>query len=92
MPHNYFKFITTMIDRRSFLKSMSLLTLGGLASQQMRAAEAMPAANAINEANAMMAGKKMGLQTYSLGQELLKDLPNGLSQRKNIRSWPMTLA
>lgn len=73
-----------MIDRRSFLKSMSLLTLGGLASQQMKAAEAMPAANAINEANAMMAGKKMGLQTYSLGQELLKDLPNGLQRLKKM--------
>ena len=32
----------------------------------------------------MMAGKKMGLQTYSLGQELLKDLPNGLQRLKKM--------
>lgn len=69
-----------MIDRRTFLRNISLLTLGGIASQKVMASNptrSIPATNAVSSATA---GKKMGLQTYSLGQELLQDMPNGLNR------------
>ena len=67
-----------MTDRRTFLRNISLLTLGGIASQKVMASNptrSIPATDAVSSATA---GKKMGLQTYSLGQELLHDMPNGL--------------
>ena len=61
------------------MKNISLLTLGGLASQSVlasnKSAELLASAGSVSN-NA--AKKQMGLQTYSLGQELLKDMPNGL--------------
>ncbi|HIX85225.1 MAG TPA: sugar phosphate isomerase/epimerase [Candidatus Parabacteroides intestinigallinarum] len=71
-----------MTDRRTFLRNLSLLTLGGLASQKLTASNALstPAIDATSAATGIEAKKKMGLQTYSLGQELLRDLPNGLSR------------
>ena len=69
-----------MTDRRTFLRNISLLTLGGIASQKVMASNptrSIPATDAISSATA---GKKMGLQTYSLGQELLQDMPNGLNR------------
>ena len=68
-----------MTDRRTFLRNISLLTLGGIASQKVMASnpQIIPATDAISSATA---GKKMGLQTYSLGQELLQDMPNGLNR------------
>ena len=70
-----------MSTRRTFLKNISLLTLGGLASQQMLASNSVSEvlSNPGSVANAA-AKKQMGLQTYSLGQELLKDMPNGLQR------------
>lgn len=70
-----------MSNRRTFLKNISLLTLGGLASQQMLASNSVSEvlSNPGSAANAA-AKKQMGLQTYSLGQELLKDMPNGLQR------------
>ena len=58
------------------------MTLGGLASQKLTASNALstPAIDATSAATGIEAKKKMGLQTYSLGQELLRDLPNGLSR------------
>lgn len=70
----------TMTDRRSFLKNMSLLTLGGIASQKLSAVNTSSAVDAISQATGSAAKKQMGLQTYSLGQELLQDLPNGLNR------------
>ena len=71
-----------MTDRRTFLRNLSLLTLGGLASQKLTASNALstPAIDATSAATGIEAKKKMGLQTYSLGQELLRDLPNGLNR------------
>ena len=69
-----------MTDRRTFLRNISLLTLGGIASQKVMASNptrSIPATDAVSSATA---GKKMGLQTYSLGQELLQDMPNGLNR------------
>lgn len=70
-----------MSNRRTFLKNISLLTLGGLASQSVlasnKSAEFLVSADSVSN-NA--AKKQMGLQTYSLGQELLKDMPNGLQR------------
>ena len=74
-----------MTDRRTFLRNISLLTLGGIASQKVMASNptrSIPATDAISSATA---GKKMGLQTYSLGQELLQDMPNGLNRLAKAR-------
>ena len=72
-----------MTDRRTFLKNLSLLTVGGWAGS--KALAATPAASketidAITAATESAGAKKIGLQTYSLGQELLQDLPNGLKR------------
>lgn len=74
-----------MINRRKFLRNMSLLTLGGLASRE--AAFSSPATptstiDAISAATAAPIDGQIGLQTYSLGQELLKDIPAGLKRLK----------
>ena len=70
-----------MSNRRTFLKNISLLTLGGLASRQALAAPSNTlSTNASAPVSMGTNAKQMGLQTYSLGQELLKDLPNGLQR------------
>ena len=68
-----------MINRRTFLKSASLLTIGGAVSQQLSASN-RASANTFEYTAAPQAKKQMGLQTYSLGSDLLKDLPNGLAR------------
>ena len=69
-----------MSNRRTFLKNISLLTLGGLASQNAFASSNnLLNTNSTTSANATTA-KQIGLQTYSLGEDLLKDLPNGLKR------------
>ena len=69
-----------MSNRRTFLKNISLLTLGGLASQNAFASSNnLLNTNSTTSANAT-AAKQIGLQTYSLGEDLLKDLPNGLKR------------
>lgn len=66
-----------MSNRRGFLKNLSILTLGGLASQKIMASDETLQDDILSQANTT--GKKqIGLQTYSLGQELLKDIPSGL--------------
>lgn len=74
-----FKF-KIMSNRRTFLKNISLLTLGGMASQNAFASSnSLLNTNSTTSANAT-AAKQIGLQTYSLGEDLLKDLPNGLKR------------
>ncbi|MGM9759479.1 MAG: sugar phosphate isomerase/epimerase family protein [Parabacteroides sp.] len=68
-----------MINRRTFLKNASLLTLVGAVSQQACTSGTNKAAE--SETAAAPQGKKqMGLQTYSLGSDLLQDLPGGLER------------
>lgn len=76
-----------MTNRRNFLKSASFLTLGGLlagktgtaaASTMMKAPEA--------------AGKKIGLQIYSLAKELYADVPGGLKKVQQMGYQTIELA
>lgn len=69
-----------MTDRRTFLRNISLLTLGGIAGSKAMASNFPRTLSATDAVAATTAGKKMGLQTYSLGQELLQDMPNGLNR------------
>ena len=65
-----------MTSRRQFLKTASVVTAGALVTPSALASgKASPLAAA-----APASGKRIGLQTYSLGVELLKDLPNGLKR------------
>ena len=72
-----------MVNRRNFLKSASFLTLGGLVAGK---AEALQAATPVRTETT--AKKSIGLQIYSLGGELTKDVPAGMkpSISKNTRS------
>ena len=67
-----------MTNRRNFLKGLSILTMGSMVSQDLLASSST--SNEVTKATASMAKKRIGLQTYSLGQELLKDIPNGLKR------------
>ena len=59
-----------MINRRNFLRNASLFTLGGLMAGKVgNAVAAQPATSAVFEATA---AKNIGLQIYSLGDELYK--------------------
>ena len=71
-----------MSNRRTFLKNISLLTVGGLASQHAMASSSATLLSNTTSApvSTATAAKQMGLQTYSLGQELLKDIPGGLEK------------
>ena len=69
-----------MATRRTFLKNLSLLTLGGLVTSKAVASNNTMNINAASSVTNATAKKQMGLQTYSLGQELLKDMPNGLNR------------
>ena len=72
-----------MTNRRTFLKNASLLALGGIASQKLVASSHLhssTAVDAVSEATNINTKKQMGLQTYSLGQELLQDMSNGLKR------------
>lgn len=73
-----------MINRRDFLKNASLFTLGGLMVGKVGSAHA---AKPITSET--MAAKTVGLQIYSLGQELYADVPGGLkrSSKWGIRIW-----
>ena len=86
-----YKYYYTMTNRRTFLKNASLLTLGGLASQQLMASNSVDAMSgatratrSVNSKTSKSAKKQMGLQTYSLGQELLSDIPSGLKRLANM--------
>ena len=67
-----------MVNRRNFLKSASFLTLGGLVAGK---AEALQAATPVRTETT--AKKSIGLQIYSLGGELTKDVPAGMKQLKS---------
>ena len=59
-----------------------MLTLSGLASTQMTAASSTEKQMLSTPQNSCK--KRIGLQTYSLGQELLQDLPTGLNKLANM--------
>ncbi len=66
-----------MATRRDFLKSTSLLTLGALAS-------CANGAEAGQKAQPAIGSKNCGLQLYSLGPELGKDVAGGLKRLKEF--------
>lgn len=79
-----------MINRRNFLRNASLLTLGGLmAGKAGNAVAAQPMAAAVSEA---AAAKYIGLQIYSLGPELYKDVPGGMKKLKKMGYATLELA
>ena len=65
------------------MKSASLLTLGGLVAGKAETSYA--AAPAVSET---MAKKSIGLQIYSLGGELTKDVPEGMKKLKKMDIQP----
>ena len=76
-----------MVNRRNFLKSASFLTLGGLVAGK---AEALQAATPVRtETTAKIS---IGLQIYSLGGELTKDVPAGMKQLKQMGYSTLELA
>lgn len=76
-----------MINRRNFLKSASVFTLAGLAAGKAEALQA--AAPIVAETTAQ---KSIGLQIYSLGDELTKDVPNGIKKIKSMGYSTLELA
>lgn len=76
-----------MLNRRNFLKSASFLTLGGLVAGK---AEALQAATPVRTETT--AKKSIGLQIYSLGGELTKDVPAGMKQLKQMGYSTLELA
>ncbi|WP_286075498.1 sugar phosphate isomerase/epimerase family protein [Parabacteroides goldsteinii] len=76
-----------MVNRRNFLKSASFLTLGGLVAGK---AEALQAATHVRTETT--AKKSIGLQIYSLGGELTKDVPAGMKQLKQMGYSTLELA
>ena len=76
-----------MVNRRNFLKSASFLTLGGLVAGK---AEALQAATPVRTETT--AKKSIGLQIYSLGGEVTKDVPAGMKQLKQMGYSTLELA
>ena len=76
-----------MVNRRNFLTSASFLTLGGLVAGK---AEALQAATPVRTETT--AKKSIGLQIYSLGGELTKDVPAGMKQLKQMGYSTLELA
>ena len=76
-----------MVNRRNFLKSAFFLTLGGLVAGK---AEALQAATPVRTETT--AKKSIGLQIYSLGGELTKDVPAGMKQLKQMGYSTLELA
>lgn len=68
-----------METKREFLKKLGLLTAGGFIGGAMS-----PAIAAKSSVDAFASNKKMGLQIYSLGRELTKDVPNGMRKIAKI--------
>ncbi|MDR2496501.1 MAG: sugar phosphate isomerase/epimerase [Tannerellaceae bacterium] len=63
-----------MTNRRTFLRNASLLTVGGLVAAGQTGRAALSGSPSVD------AKKQLGLQIYSLGQELGKDVPGGLKK------------
>lgn len=76
-----------MINRRNFLRNASLLTLGGLMTGK---AGTLQAATPVTTETT--ATKSLGLQIYSLGGELTKDIPAGMKKIKEIGYSTLELA
>ncbi len=75
-----------MLNRRNFLKSASLFTLGGLVAGKAQAANAAPVVSGTT------AAKSIGLQVYSLGRELNADVPGGMKKIKAMGYSTLELA
>ena len=71
-----------METKRDFLKKLSLLTAGGLMVGSIAPACTSENNGAVATGNAT--NKKVGLQIYSLGQELTADVPAGMKKIKDI--------
>lgn len=76
-----------MVNRRNFLKNASVLTLGGLVAGK---AESLQAATPV--VSETTAAKSIGLQIYSLGGELMKDVPGGMKKLKKMGYSTLELA
>ena len=76
-----------MINRRNFLRNASLLTLGGLMAGKTGASHAASPVNMVTAA-----AKSIGLQIYSLGGELIKDVPAGMKKIKDMGYSTLELA
>lgn len=76
-----------MINRRNFLRNASLLTLGGLMTGK---AGTLQAATPVTTETT--ATKSLGLQIYSLGGELTKDVLAGMKKIKEIGYSTLELA
>lgn len=79
-----------MTNRRNFLKNASLCTLGGLLAGKIGSAQAAQPGTPV--ASEVTAGKNIGLQIYSLGGELYKDVPGGLKNLKKMGYTSLELA
>mgnify|MGYP000513048606 CR=1 FL=1 len=66
------------MDKREFLKRFGLITAGGMV------AGSLTPATASVMVNGLATGKQVGLQLYSLGRELTKDVPGGLKKVAQI--------
>ncbi|RHJ83195.1 sugar phosphate isomerase/epimerase [Parabacteroides sp. AM08-6] len=79
-----------MTNRRNFLKNASLFTLGSLMAGKVgNAVAAQPASPVVS---ATTASKNIGLQIYSLGGELFKDVPGGMKKLKQMGYATLELA
>lgn len=76
-----------MTNRRNFLKHASLLTFGSLMAGKMGTMQAATPTIA-----GVTTSKIIGLQTYSLGQELFDDVPRGLKRLKQAGYTTLELA
>lgn len=79
-----------MTNRRNFLKNAALLTAGTLLAGKSSFANAATAAPSVH--NSMAAGKKIGLQIYSLQGELYKDTPARMQELKKMGYTDLELA
>lgn len=78
-----------MSNRRDFLKNVSLFTAGGLLAGK---AGSLNAATTSASAPVAAANKRIGLQIYSLQQELYDDLPKRMKEVKNMGYSTLELA
>lgn len=79
-----------MINRRNFLKNVPLFTLGGLMAGKVGAVSAAHAASPV--VSETTASKNIGLQIYSLGEELYADIPEGMKKLKRMKYTTLELA
>ena len=76
-----------MSNRRDFLRNVSFLTAGGLLAGNVGSLHA-----STTTSSQAAAAKTIGLQTYSLGQELFKDVPGGMKKLKDMGYTNLELA